>query len=160
MLNTDALFDIGDAAEEAGNYDLARHSFERGAALGSAECLSRLGYMFDVGLGVATDKALAMRLYRRAWRRGSRVAANNIAILYREQGKSRAMFRWFQKAALAGDEGAQLEMAKCYLSGAGVRRNLQVALRCLSAALASNNISEAEHQEASELMGALRPRII
>lgn len=160
MVNTDALFSIGDAAEEAGNFDLARQSFERGAALGSAECLSRLGYMFDVGAGVAADKALAMRLYQRAWRRGSHVAANNIAILYREQGKHRAMFRWFQKAALNGDGSAQLDVAKCYLDGTGVGRNLQAAIRCLSAALSSDYISEAEREEAAELMEALRPRAI
>ena len=160
MVNTDVLFSIGDAAQEAGNFDLARQSFERGAALGSAECMSRLAYMFDVGAGVAADKALAMRLYKRAWRQGSDVAANNIAILYREQGKRRAMFRWFQKAALNGDGSAQLDMAKCYLDGTGVRRNLQAAIRCLSVALGSDYISEADREEASDLMGALRPRIV
>ncbi len=160
MVNTDALFSIGDAAEEAGNFNLARRSFERGAALGSAECMSRLAYMFDVGAGVAADKVLAMRLYQRAWRQGSHVAANNIAILYREQGKRRAMFRWFQKAAQIGDGSAQLDMAKCYLEGTGVRRNLQAAIRCLSVALGSDYISEAEREEASKLMETLRPRVV
>jgi TPR repeat protein len=159
MVNTDVLFSIGDAAEEAGNFDLARQSFERGAALGSAECMSRLAYLFDVGAGVPADKALAMRLYQQAWRRGSHVAANNIAILYREQGKLGAMFRWFQKAALNGDGSAQLDMAKCYLDGIGVRRNPQAAIRCLSASLNCDYISEAEREEASELMEALRPRV-
>lgn len=160
MVNTRALFSIGDAAEEAGNFDLARQSFERGAALGSAECMSRLAYLFDVGAGVPADKARAMRLYQQAWRRGSHVAAHNIAILYREQGKSRAMFRWFQKAALNGDGSAQLDMAKCYLDGTGVRRNMQAAIRCLSAALNSDYISEEEREKVSDLMETLRPRAI
>jgi len=59
MVNTEALFRIGDAAEEAGSYTLARQSFERGAALGDAECLSRLAHMFDIGSGGATDKDMA-----------------------------------------------------------------------------------------------------
>lgn len=160
MVNTDALFRIAHAAEEAGKFDLARQLFERGAVLGCAECMSRLAYLFDVGVGVPADKALAMRLYQRAWRRGSHIAANNIAIPYREQGKLRAMFRWFQKAACTGDGSAQLDVAKCYLNGSGVRRNLQGALRCLSAAQTSDYISEAEREEASKLMEGLRPRVV
>jgi TPR repeat protein len=87
MVNTEALFSIGDAAEEAGNYTLARQSFERGAALGDADCQSRLANMFDVGSGVAIDKAVAMRLYQQAWRRGSTVAGMNIAILLPRKAK-------------------------------------------------------------------------
>ena len=63
MVNTEALFRIGDAAQDEGNFALARQSFERGAALGDAECLCRLAYMFDIGRGVDTDKAAAMRFY-------------------------------------------------------------------------------------------------
>ena len=160
MVNTDVLFRIGDAAEENGNFDLARQSFERGSALGCVECMSRLAYLFDVGAGVETDKDLAMRLYQRAWRRGSSVAADNIAILYREQRKFRAMFRWFQRASLNGNGSSQLDMAKCYLDGTGVRRDPQAALRCLSAAIGSDYISEAEREEAWELLEALRPRTV
>jgi hypothetical protein len=67
MVNTDALFRIGDAAEDEGNFTLARQSFERGSALGDTTCLCRLARMFDLGLGVGTDKLMAMRLYQRAW---------------------------------------------------------------------------------------------
>jgi len=80
MINTEALFRIGDAAEEAGDYERALQSFEKGAALGDVSCLTRLAYLFDVGIGVAIDKAFAMRCYQRAWRRGRcYIAANNIA---------------------------------------------------------------------------------
>jgi TPR repeat protein len=73
MVDADALFRIGDAAEEAGDFGLALRSFERGSALGSPECLTRLAYLYDVGVGAQVDKDLAMR---RAWRRnGSSVAA-------------------------------------------------------------------------------------
>jgi hypothetical protein len=41
--NTDALANIGHAAEEAGNYKLARQSFERGAELGGVICLYNRG---------------------------------------------------------------------------------------------------------------------
>jgi len=62
MLDTDALLRIAYDAAEAGNLDHARLCYQRGAALGDAMCLQALGYMYDVGEGVAADKALAMRL--------------------------------------------------------------------------------------------------
>lgn len=59
---------------EIGGATLARRSFERGADLGNADCLSRLARMFDMGTGVETDKSAAMRFYQRAWRQSSTVA--------------------------------------------------------------------------------------
>jgi len=116
--------------------------------------------MYDVGEGAPADKAVAMKLYRRAWRLGSHASASNIAILYREQGKPRTMFRWFKRLADAGDGSAQLDMAKCYLDGLGVRRDAQGALRCLSVAVTSFYISEGEREEAQELLDKLAPRAV
>ncbi len=160
MVSTDALFRIADAAQEAGNYELARQSFERGASLGCADCLSRLAYMLDVGIGVEVDKSRAMHFYKQAWRRGSHVASNNIAILYREQGKNRLMFQWFMRAANSNDGDALLELAKCYLHGTGVRRSAQHALRTLASAVNSDCITEASREEAQDMLEALRPRVV
>lgn len=161
MVTTDALFRIGDAAEEAGNFGLALRSFERGSSLGSPECLTRLARLHDEGIGVEADKHLAMKLYQQAWRRyGSVVAALNIAILYRELGRYRGMFRWFQRAAQQGHDGAQLELAKCYLEGVGVRKNIQLALRCLAIAEGGFHISEYEREEARALLDVLGPRLV
>lgn len=161
MVDTEFLFRIADAAEDEGRLDLARQSFERGAALGSVECLTRLAYIYDVGLGIEADKQLAMRLYQKAWRQGRVVAAaNNIAILYRESGNHRAMFRWFRRAADEGDGSALLDMAKCYLEGTGASHDQTAALRCLAAACQSVYITEAEREEAAELMSGLAPRAV
>jgi TPR repeat protein len=161
VVTTDALFRIGDAAEEAGDFDLALRSFERGSDLGSSECIARLAYLYDEGVGVEVDKPLAMKLYRRAWRlNGSLCAANNIAILYREVDRYREMFRWFQRAAENGDDGAQLQLAKCYLEGVGVRKNVQSALRCLVIAEGGSWITEYEREEARALLDVLGPRLV
>jgi hypothetical protein len=159
MVNTDALFRIADAAEEAGNYELARKSFERGASLGDSMCLCRLAYLFDTGTGGEVDKTLAMRLYRRAWRIDrNAVAGGNIAILYREQKNWRQTFRWWQRVAELGDGSSHLELGKCYLRGQGVRRDLQSALRCLAAAEGSIYITEYERELAQRLLSKLRLR--
>ena len=161
MVDTEALFRIGDAAQDDGKLDFARRSFERGAALGDVECLTRLAYMHDLGLGTDVDKQLAMTLYQRAWRIArSIVAATNIAILYRERGNHRAMFTWYQRAASEGDASALFDMAKCYLKGIGVRASPQAGLRCLASAITSIYITEAEREEAVALMSNLAPRSI
>lgn len=161
MISTEALFRIGDAAAEAGDHERARRSFEQGAALGDVPCLMRLGYMFDLAMGVERDTAFAMRCYQQAWRReGSEAAANNIARLYSEAGNSRAMFRWFKRAADHGDDGAQVDLAKCYLRGVGVRKSVDEAVKCLAAALAGANICEAERKEAAALLAEFRPRLV
>jgi TPR repeat protein len=156
MLNTDALLQIAYNAAESGDFDLARQCYERGAYFGDPQCLQALGYMHDVGEGVPENKTLAMQIYRKAWRRGSHEAAINIAILYREQGKRRLAFQWFERVAIAGDGSARLEMAKSFLSGFGVSRNSQSALRCLQLAIQSEYITEYERKEAGALLAALR----
>jgi TPR repeat protein len=159
MSETFLLFQMGDSAEEAGDFSSAKLAFERGAALGDGCCWLRLGYLYDVGLGVETDKREAMRCYRRAWLQRNTAAANNIAILYRERGDHRSMFRWFERAASEGDGSAYLDLAKCYRDGIGVRKAPQAAVRCLAAALSSPFISEVEREEAAEMMAAVRPRL-
>lgn len=159
MVHTDMLFLTAHDAEERGDFAFARRSFEWLVKLGEYEALTRLAYMHDVGVGMDVDKQAAMRLYQRAWRAGRSVtAANNIAILYRERGDHRAMFAWFRRAAAIGDGSAHLDMARCYLEGSGVRKDLQSALRCLSVAISSDYISEHEREQALALMASLAPR--
>jgi TPR repeat protein len=109
---------------------------------------------------VEMDKSHAMHLYKRAWRQGSQVAANNIAILYREQRQHRLMFQWFLRAANAGDGDALVELAKCYLGGVGVRKSSRDALRCLASAIASDCITEASREEGQALMEGMRPKTV
>jgi hypothetical protein len=160
MLETAALLRIACDAAEAGNFDHARQCYETGAALGDAVCLHNLGYMYDVGEGVTADKAMAMGLYQKAWRRGGHVSGTNIAILYREMGKKRQMFRWYERVARAGDGSAQLEMAKCFLGGTGVRMDIMAALRCLAVANASDDLTECERNEVQLLLAELKPEIV
>jgi TPR repeat protein len=148
----------GDVAEEAGDFNTARASFELGAALGDPYCWSRLGLMFDKGVGCDVDKATAMRCYRRAWQARDVVAANNIAVLYRETGNRRAMFQWFKRAADAGDDGAFIRLAECYLTGTGTRRSSTRAAACLDRAAEGGSLSDAEREEAELLLAKISNR--
>lgn len=154
------LWRLADAALEAEDFVRAKELLERGASLGDAACWVGLGVMYDTGQGLQIDKAEAMRRYRAAWRYRDPSAANNIAMLYREKGNRRAMFSWLKRAAEQGDDGAYLELAKCYLNGIGVRRSLDEAVRCIARVMSGSCVSEAEREEAGELLAALRPRAI
>jgi TPR repeat protein len=145
----------GDAAEDAGDFGAARRSFERGAAQGDPFCWARLGLMFDNGIGCDVDKIRAMQYYKRGWRARDVVAANNIAVLHREAGNRRAMFQWFKRAADAGDDGALIEVAKCFLSGVGVRRNPTEGKASLTRAM-RGSLSEAEREEAETILTSFR----
>ena len=161
MIDAELCLRRGCAAEDAGDYELARTCYAQAAALGDPIGLTSLAYLHELGLGVTVDKARAMQLYRRAWRlHRDGCAANNIAILYRERGDRRAMFRWFQRCAATGDGDAYVELAKCYRDGLGVRRSPELVARWLGAALAEVHISEAARDEAEAMMGAIRPRAV
>jgi TPR repeat protein len=154
------LWALADAAARDGDHERAKALYERGAGLGDSACWVGLGFMFDTGQGVEVDKERALQCYRAAWRSRDPAAANNIAVLYREKGDRRAMFRWFKRAAEQGDDGAYLDLAKCYREGVGVRKSLDEALRCLARVMAGSCVSEAERDEARELLAQLRPRAV
>ena len=120
--------------------------------------------MYDVGLGIKIDKKCALHLYKIAWRSHTdQMAANNIAILYREAGNNRLAFNWFERAAKIGDGDAFVELAKCYIGGIGVPRDTRAAIRYLRAAVALTpykwpfGISPFGWEEAESLLRELCP---
>jgi len=90
------------SAWDNGRRARALQLFQRGADAGLVGCMLDLGFFYDVGIGTRTDKAMAMRWYKRAYRRGDAAAASNIAVLYKEQGKSRLAFGWYAVLLLLG----------------------------------------------------------
>ncbi|WP_158914032.1 tetratricopeptide repeat protein [Caulobacter sp. S45] len=160
MVETEMLWRLASEAEDVGDFGRMLELARRGSALGDPVCWFQLGLAYDLGRGVDIDKQQAMRCYRTAWRNHYMGAANNIAILYRERGDNRAMFRWFERATAQGDDGAFLEMAKCYRKGVGVRASAEQAVRCLAAALGGTCISEAEREEAQALLAEYRMCVI
>lgn len=159
MVETRALFILGDTAEDEGRFEAARANFTRGSELGCTLCMTRLAYLYDTGAGGATDKAQAMRLYRRAWRLKQCLdAGNNIGIIYRERGDHRGRVRWLKKLVALNHGDAHFELAKCYLAGTGVRKNVQAALRHLSVALQLDEFYNDDREEAESILEAMRPQ--
>jgi len=141
-------------AWDRGDLRAAFALFATSAAAGSKGCALNLGYFYDEGLGIPQSKSSALYWYRQACRHGDLSGATNIAILCRERGQYRAMFRWFRKACQAshgGDGDAELDMAECLLSGAGTVRSRDRAIRHLRRVLRSRQVTPASVEEAQAL---------
>lgn len=146
--------DIEIQAHEAwdrGDVRAAFTLFVKAASAGSYGCALNLGYLYDEGLGIARSKSSALHWYRQACRLGDHCGATNIAIVCRERGQPRAMFRWFRKACEGDDGDAELDMAKCLLSGTGAVRSRDRVIRHLRRALQSRHATPAGIEEAQAL---------
>ncbi|MBX3480694.1 MAG: sel1 repeat family protein [Caulobacter sp.] len=162
----DRLFNAADEAWEDGDLGKAFDLFRQCAELGDVPAMLNAGYFLDEGLGVKPDKAGAMGWYRKAYELGDASAANNIAILHREQNDLTGAFEWFGKAVELGDPDANVELAKIHLHGLGVPKSDAKAREHLEKALTFEvdhedaddevvYISEAGHEEAVKLLAKL-----
>lgn len=69
----------------------------------------------------------AEKLYRRAFRLGYLIAAENLAAVYLNLGRHRDAVRWYRRAEAAGASTASLEIARAELYGLGTRRDARSA---------------------------------
>jgi len=87
--------------------------------------------------------------YRRAARRGDASAANNIAIIHRDNGSRRLALSWFRKALDLGLGDVLLEIARLK---AATRRGTPDAVRQLRRLLRRRDIAAVTREEAGELL--------
>jgi TPR repeat protein len=69
----------GAKAFSAGNFEVAKASFERCATNGEAPCLNNLGVLYENGLGVKTDTRLATKFFKEAADKGLVLGLTNYA---------------------------------------------------------------------------------
>ena len=115
-----------------------------------------LGYLYDVGRGTRRSRAKAMLWYLKSYRTGNSSSASNIATMFRDSGKARLEFEWYRRAAALSDGDASLEIAIRYLSGKGVRRSLQSAVRELERVLQTKHTSQEARDTARQLLWGCR----
>lgn len=132
----DRLFNAGDEAWEDGDEVKAFGFFKQAAELGDVAAMLNVGFFLDEGLGVKADKAAARGWYEKAYNEGDASAANNIAILCRENNDLAGAADWFAKAAELGDGDALVELARVHIEGQGVAKDEAKAREFLERALA------------------------
>lgn len=93
------------------------------ADAGDAFSMTKVGYIYATGKGVAKDEAEAARWYRKGADAGNAVAMNNLGLAYaygREVTKDEAeAARWYRKAAEAGYARSMFLLGEMYEFGKG-----------------------------------------
>jgi uncharacterized protein len=127
--------------------------FRRAAEHGSGSAQNNLGVLLGNGNGVRKNVGEALLWLRKAHRAGDPCAAQNIAVTYRENGDLKTAFKWFRRAAGAGDGDALIQLGIHYYWGKGVRNNPRAAIRCFRAATKVKNISGMGRDDAFFFLG-------
>jgi TPR repeat protein len=89
--------------------------FRAAARAGDSGCQVNLGNCYSDGMGVKPNLRWALLWYRRAYRQGDCTAANNIAIVLRDEKKLYPALAWFARAIKRKDADANLHIAEIYL---------------------------------------------
>jgi len=145
-------------AWQSGRCTAAFRLYSELASRGTSAGMLNLGYFYDRGIGVRKNRAMALKWYRRAYRRGSSAAASNIATIYRDDGRHGLEAQWYARAVRLKDGDAAVELAKLVLAGKGVRESRAHASRLLKRASASQFITESGRDEARAMLHALKGR--
>jgi TPR repeat protein len=146
--NEQELFTRAHAAWERGDTRDAFRLFRLGANAGDASAQLNVGYMYDEGIGVRSSRQKALDWYRRAYRRGSAAAANNIGLVLRDKGRYSDAVRWLERARRRGDADSGLSIAEIYLKLGDTAR----AVRYLNQVRSSKSVTEETYRRATSLL--------
>jgi uncharacterized protein len=125
-----ATLEDGLAAYERGDYATAIPIFRAFADRGNAVAQFNLGLMYEDGLGVPQDNAIAVSWYQKSADKRNVDAQSRLGFMYEGHGVPQddaIAAGWYQKAADQGDAVAQLSLASMYEYGRGVPQNFAVA---------------------------------
>jgi TPR repeat protein len=152
----DLLHMKADLLDERGRHADALPLLLKGAKAGNTACQILLGnYLSDGQKEIPIDQKRAVYWYKQAYKRGSSIAASNLAITYRKQGDVDEACRWFELAVESGDNEAHLALAKIWLHD---RENKLKAIKHLKAVFQGDlrNVSEQGRDEARTMLRRLR----
>jgi TPR repeat protein len=125
----------------------------RAALRGLPSAQLALSTLLEYGRGLERDPAQALVWLKKAARAGNGSAANNIAIMYRENGKPRLAVQWFRMAVESGDDDALIQLGVHEYWGIGVRADHRHAVASFKRATKSRHITEAGRDDAFFYLG-------
>jgi TPR repeat protein len=104
-----AVFCEAEDAEDRGDLRRATRLFKKSAEMGCVPAFARLGTIYD-DIAPTPQPDLAVHWYKRGVRRGSWVAAQNLAVHYKMRGNRRWYVHWLTRAVEMGDEDSRDEL--------------------------------------------------
>lgn len=106
------------------DYAKALELYLQAAEQGYSWAQTRVGYMYDLGMGTPEDNVKALSWYTKAAEQGDLIAQSNLGFLYENgEGVTRdyaLAALWYQKAAEQHNARAQANLAELYFFGHGV----------------------------------------
>ena len=139
------------------NSEEAARWFDLAAKKGLVPAQFRLGTLYEKGVGVKKDLAMARDLYRAAADKGHGKAMHNLAVLYAEGASGKPDYRtaaqWFRKAADYGIADSQYNLAVLYARGVGVEQNFAESYKWFSLAAKDGDPDAAQKRD--EVAGRL-----
>jgi TPR repeat protein len=132
-LSPEAMAKKGKRAYDAENYVAAMGWFQKSAALGNAEAMMGMSWIYGNGRGVLKDETESLRWRRMSAENGNTDAMELIGSDYEEgkgvpQDYAEAM-RWYQRAADRNAATAMMSIGNLYENGRGVTQNYAEAMR-------------------------------
>ena len=125
-------FDMARKEYNAHNYPAAAAYFFRAAETGHAKSQVNIGYMYEMGEGIAKDIEHAVFWYQKSAQQGNAVAQANLGSSC-ERGKGiekdlEKAFYWYKKAAEQGYDRSQYDLGRCYEFSYGVEQDYSQAV--------------------------------
>lgn len=123
---------VGIQAFDQGRHLYAAETLRPLACAGDSEAQYYLALMYDNGVGVEKDSAMAAHWYHKAAIRGHSDAQYNLGIAYsRGEGIARDMSQallWWREAGLQGNMNALFNLGVAYSTGRGTERDFKQAI--------------------------------
>ncbi len=149
----DEAFFRASAAWDTGELRRAFRIFLGGAKQGESGCQLNLALFYDEGIGIKRNRTKALYWNRRAYRQGNAGAANNIGLMFKEEGDIKKALLWLHRALKMGDEGVGLKIAKILLK---LNRPPEEVIHYLAITASGTNVTEAGCEEAERMIRRLR----
>lgn len=151
--------DAGDKAFEKGDYETAVREWRALAQEGDAPSQTKLGQMYEMGRGVAQDRAEAANWFRRAAEKGYAPAQNRLGEMHqygegveRDYARAVALYR---QAAEQGYLKAQANLGGMLYAGLGIPIDAVGALMWFE--IAAANGSKAAAQKRDDAVRTMTP---
>ncbi len=129
--NIEAMSRVAKFCFDNENYSEAKFWSEKAAEQGDADSMLLLGLIYDRGLGINKDEAVAAKWFEKSAEAGNDTGMNNIAYDYQNGigvaiNYQKAIF-WYEKAIDADNVVAMRKLAWMYRKGEGTSQNYPAA---------------------------------
>jgi TPR repeat protein len=116
------------------DFNEALRYYLQAAALGNAEAMCNLGYMYSVGQGIGKDLECSFEWYLKSAKLGYLHSMRDIGVCYYQglgtKQDYKQAIKWLRTASKQNYSHATCDLALCYLTGCGIKKDLTKAADC------------------------------